>query len=368
MTVSAPTSALVHPPITVPVAAVHGMLSGVNQRYAPAWVHDMVAQTGIAPALLTQTHARVTGEQYVRLFHLLMDTLDDECLGLLPQPLRRGSFALVARATQGAPTVASALRRVAQGFDLLLPDVQPSVVHAQGATALAWTWRSPTHPQPANFLYEMLMRVSWRLLAWLHGGRLMPLRYDFGFSQPDYADIYTRIFPGPSRHAQACSAVWFSDADLATPVHRDAAALERFLHGCPANVVLPWLGERAASARVHALLRRTCPKWPDLVATAAALHMAVSTLQRHLAQEGTTFQALRDQLRRDLAIVRLSTTTQPLSAIAAELGFSDSATFQRAFKGWTGSPAGDYRKRLHRTPSAMGTDESGKTKQISLHR
>jgi AraC-like DNA-binding protein len=63
-----------------------------------------------------------------------------------------------------------------------------------------------------------------------------------------------------------------------------------------------------------------------------------------LAANGTSFQALKDQLRRDLAIVRLSTSTVPLAGLAEALGFADSAAFQRAFKSWTGSAPGAYRR------------------------
>jgi AraC-like DNA-binding protein len=81
--------------------------------------------------------------------------------------------------------------------------------------------------------------------------------------------------------------------------------------------------------------------------------MAASTLQRRLAADGTSYQALKDALRRDLAIVRLNTSTVPLAALAEELGFADSAAFQRAFKQWTGSPPGAYRRR------GLGVHEDG---------
>ena len=45
------------------------------------------------------------------------------------------------------------------------------------------------------------------------------------------------------------------------------------------------------------VLQRASPEWPDLAVTRAP-HMSVSALQRHLATEGTSFQALKDQLRR----------------------------------------------------------------------
>jgi AraC-like DNA-binding protein len=77
--------------------------------------------------------------------------------------------------------------------------------------------------------------------------------------------------------------------------------------------------------------------------------MSVSALQRHLSLEGKSFQMLKDELRRDMAIVRLTSTGATLSAIADELGFADSTAFQRAFKSWTGSTPGIYRSPLRRT-------------------
>ena len=72
--------------------------------------------------------------------------------------------------------------------------------------------------------------------------------------------------------------------------------------------------------------------------------MSNSTLQKHLANEGTSFQSLKDTLRRDIAVVRLNTSSVSLAALADELGFADSAAFQRAFKSWTGSAPGNYRR------------------------
>lgn len=188
------------------------------------------------------------------------------------------------------------------------------------------------------------MRIFWRLCAWLVGGRLPVERFDFAFPSPTYASSYGKIFPAPLRFDQQQTGFWFSAELLQQPLRRDKAAVRDFLADARANVIVPRRKD-SLSERVRNHLQRSQPAWPDLGATADALHMAASALQRRLAADGTSFQALKDALRRDLAIVRLNTSDVPLTALAFDLGFADSAAFQRAFKRWTGSAPGAYRRR-----------------------
>jgi AraC-like DNA-binding protein len=68
-------------------------------------------------------------------------------------------------------------------------------------------------------------------------------------------------------------------------------------------------------------------------------------LCRRLAAEETAFQTLKDELRRDIAIQRLTGTTDPIAAIAGDVGFDDPTAFHRAFRHWTGSTPGEYRRQ-----------------------
>ena len=56
------------------------------------------------------------------------------------------------------------------------------------------------------------------------------------------------------------------------------------------------------------------------------------------------FQDIKDALRRDVAIERLTRGSEPLISIASDLGFSTVAAFHRAFRRWTGGTPGDYRE------------------------
>lgn len=330
------------PPLTISVAFVRGMLSGICT--GGACFEEWLLHAGIPPALLEEPAGRVTAEQYVALFGVLIEQRDDEGLGFFSRPLRRGSIALVMRSTLSATTVESAARRLCRGFQLLQDDVQFETIREDQLTGLRIIVPAAYYPDRV-FVHELLLRVLSRLVVWLHGGRIRPFGFDFAYRSPPQADEYYKLFPGRVRFDQPQSAMWFQTANLLAPMRRDDAALREFLSQSLRNVVIPRRNEDATSERIRAYLQQVRPQWPDLPATADALHMSVSTLQRHLANEGSSFQMVKDQLRRDLAIVRLNTSTVQLAALAAELGFSDQAVFQRAFKTWTGSAPGTYRQR-----------------------
>ncbi len=329
-------------PVTVPVALVHGMLAGVQARGEPidGFLHD----AGIARAPLTHPAARVTATQYVALFRVLIEQREDECLGFLARPLKPGSFALVARAALNARDLDTAIRRVARTFSLLQDDVTLEHRRDGALAGLALRFHEAATGRPV-FLHEMLVRVFWRLLAWLAGGRLPIARFDFAFDNPPHAASYGKIFPSDLEFGRELTTFWFDAAWLQAPIRRDEAALRHFLAHAQANIIVPRSGNDLVSARVRTHLQGARPAWPDLAETAGALHMSTATLQRRLALEGASFQSLKDALRRDLAIERLNTSAVPLAELAQELGFTDSAAFQRAFKGWTGSAPGAYRRR-----------------------
>ena len=83
----------------------------------------------------------------------------------------------------------------------------------------------------------------------------------------------------------------------------------------------------------------------NMDAIAQQLHVTTRTLRRKLNDEGTSFQALKDNVRRDTAIHLLSQPNIPISDISRQLGFSEPAVFTRAFKLWTGVSPKIYRTK-----------------------
>ena len=75
---------------------------------------------------------------------------------------------------------------------------------------------------------------------------------------------------------------------------------------------------------------------PDAAAVAASLALSERTLRRRLAEEGTSFRALVDEVREALA-EELLRAGLPVQAVARRLGYAETASFTHAFTRWKGS-------------------------------
>lgn len=78
---------------------------------------------------------------------------------------------------------------------------------------------------------------------------------------------------------------------------------------------------------------------------ARRLDISPRTLRQHLAGAGTSFRELRNEIRENFATLYLKDTNVSLESISEKLGFSDQASFTKAYRSWTGSTPGDVRRQ-----------------------
>jgi AraC-like DNA-binding protein len=84
---------------------------------------------------------------------------------------------------------------------------------------------------------------------------------------------------------------------------------------------------------------------PTMKRVVAAAGTSARTFQRQLEEEATSFSELLAEVRRSETLRRLTERKITIAAIATDLGYSDQASFTRAFRRWTGTPPGQFRTR-----------------------
>ncbi len=328
---------------TVAIAFVEGMLAGFcHAGRDPA---HLLERAHIAPQVVGDPTARIPVDRYAELYNLINSELDDEGFGLFSSPLRVGTFEFLCRSIITAPTLAEAVERSIRFLRLLLPDL---AVHLERQQEQACLRISESRPLLTGrvFAFEWLLRLLHGVFSWLVGRSIVLDSVAFPYPRPPHADDYALIYTAHSTFDAKVLAAAFAANLLDLPIRRDEATLLAFLDGAPGRLTTLYRRDREMILRVRNTLRDTLPTSISLAEVASALHLSPRTLHRRLEEEGSSFQAIKDALRRDMAINRLAKTRQPLAQIAAELGFADSAAFYRAFVRWTSMAPAHYRRRL----------------------
>ena len=333
-------------PSTVAIGFVSGILSGVSRA---GLVPDVLLEHAeIATHLLHERTARIPVARYAALYRLINEGLDDEGFALFSRPLRRGSFEFLCRAALSATTLEEALDRIARFLHVVLDDLDVELETSGRAAVIVISEEQalPVGPAGRVFAFEWLLRMIHGLAAWLVAHPLPLDEVCFPYPPPLHAADYELVFAPRYTFDAPRLEARFAAEWLTLPVRRDEAALRIFLADAPASITTLYRRDRALSLRVREHLRAALPGHLALPVIAQRLFLSPRTLHRRLEDEGTSFRAIKDSMRRELATDWLTKTARPLGRIGADLGFADAAAFYRAFTGWTGSGPREYRSRF----------------------
>lgn len=348
-------SPLPRPRATVAMGFVQGMLAGVTARGGDAG--PLLERAGIGREVLHRPDVRVPVERYAALYNLLIAELGDEGFALFSTPLPPGTFEFLCRSVISAPTLGEALQRSTRFLGLVLHDLSVHLEIGTAGQALLRIREERPLAVGRVFAFEWLLRLLHGLASWLAGRSIVLERVQFPYPRPAHADDYALIYTAQSDFAADSLAASFSATLLDLPIRRDEAALASFLEGSPGKITTLYRRDREMVLRVRDILRAALPELPDLDGVARQLNLSPRTLHRRLEEEGSSFRAIKDALRRDLALSRLTKTSQPLGQIAADLGFADPSAFFRAFVSWTGTSPSQYRKRLRAQKERPGNGQ-----------
>lgn len=308
-----------------------------------ALARELMAEGGIPPGLLDQPSARLTELQLATLYRLLAVRLDDEMPRFFSRPLRAGALKFTCLSLLGAADLRVALHRWQNVYRLLQDDFVMEIAPSgpnESRIALVHP-RRPYIAKPMGI--ELMLKLIYGVCSWLTASRLALVRLDFTFARPAFATEDHGLYPGPVAFDQPVSALYVETASLRMPVRREARDLPQFLRRAPEGWMFPSFKDESLAQRLRQLLAARLPASLHAEHAAEGLNMSLRTLHRRLAHEGTSYQSIKDELRRDIAIQKLSRGHEPLAAISADLGFDSTASFHRAFRGWTGDTPGAYR-------------------------
>lgn len=327
--------------VTVSMHFVNELFKGLsNTTTSPC---RYLERAGISPFLLTAPNGRVTVEQFAELYRGLVNELDDETPGFFSRPLRGGTLKLLCLSMLDAPNLQVALHRYTQFFRILLDDFDYAFSVEGNLARMALVEHAPLMGSRI-LIHELMLKLFHGIASWMIARKIPPILMECAYTQPLHSADYLYFYPGTVRFDQTQTAIYIDRGLLDHPIRQTKKHLGAFLKRAPADWFYVSFEDRLLSHRVREHLSRHLTTSGPVHSVADALHMSARTLARHLKQEGTHFQAVKDEYRRDVAIQALTCSEKPLVSIAEALSFEDLACFSRAFKTWTGNSPAAYRK------------------------
>ncbi|MFO0572707.1 MAG: AraC family transcriptional regulator ligand-binding domain-containing protein [Polyangia bacterium] len=315
-------------------------------------------ELGIDPANLLDSRARIP-------FPLLLDAwrraeavLDDPSLGLHiiagtelrpMERLQHESEWVVLQLFVVSATVGEGLQRFARFFPVGFYGSELVLERSEAERALHIRHVVPFGGELPRSFSEFILGLVIRMLQEFPvqpvRARELRLRHAAPPSPPSPTE-HERILGTQVTFGAPESSVRIDASELATALRVPNPTLAASLTHIAGEQLASLAPTESLVEKVQALLVAELPAGnPGAERIAEALQLSVRTLARRLAQQGTSHQALLDEVRARLARRYLQEERRPVSEVAELLGFAEPSTFHRAFKRWYGVSPTSFRDK-----------------------
>ena len=201
---------------------------------------------------------------------------------------------------------------------------------------------------------DALMAIVVKMCRISYRNDFNPLRLTLQRKKPICAEEFTRYFRAPIEFSAVENSIYFDKQSFYTSLPTANAELTL----ANDHVITEYLAHLDRSD----IIMQVKAKLIELLSSgevseetiAVAIHISHRTMQRKHREAGTTYMALLDETRRELASQYVQNSRLSLNEITFLLGFSALSNFSRAFKRWTGVPPSAYRMSILHPPGAPG--------------
>jgi len=311
-------------------------------------IDALLAEAGIAPQLAQSTDQWLDNDLLTGLLKILWRETDDEAIGIDPGTLRMGTWALACDYMLPAENLGELYRRGQRIYSYLPPDSMGVTFHSGEDSATVQVDCYEGERDPRHFLVEFLCVVWHRFPCWAIDEYIPVQQAYFRYPEPEHSWLYEELLQCAVSFEQPFNGFSFSRKYLSRPIRRSKKELEAWLRNSPADLLYLPGRDTSVNAYIRKLLigqLRLQMRFPAFDQVCEALHMSPQVVRRRLAEEGTSYQKIKDAVRRAVVQELLATPDVPIADIAERAGFTEPAALSRAFKKWTGMTPAQYREK-----------------------
>ncbi|TCB48520.1 AraC family transcriptional regulator [Acinetobacter sp. ANC 4779] len=277
-------------------------------------------------------------QQHTQMLALGLDIADSV------QPKHLGIIAYIALSCN---TLAEALQRY-YDFHRLIYDGSPLHVNILG-DYLAIGWGDIPFHLTTQVTHELAIALMLQFLKYfMDFDDIHVHEVHFVHPAPKNTALYEQYFHCKVRFSQPVAQIILPVSELAKSLRQGDQTLQNLLMQQARSLLDKLPHSTQMDQRLQqAILTGIQKNLYQIEAIAQQLNMSVRQLQRHLQQQGTTYQQRMQEVRHLLAVQYLKDPHLSLQEIALLLSYSEQSAFQRAFKKWTGSTPQQWRQQQY---------------------
>lgn len=305
---------------------------------------SLLARTGVSESTFADPEARLPQPTYIHLWEIIEREVRDPFFGLhfAEAQVDAATFSIVGFVARSSRTYGEALERVARFSRVLNEAEEISLARERGHVVIGQNPRGAAPPWPRHKTESAMANYVVLGRRWT-GSDWAPHEVCFRHAAPPDVSVHRRIFRCSLRFDHPRNEVRLDPAILAFPFPSFAPDLGAYLSQ-RADSLLSATGQRTLLDDVRRGVREALPSGrPELSTVARRLGQSARSLQRRLAEEGTSFAELVDEVRRELALELVADRRVSIEEAGCLLGFADTRGFRRAFERWTGTSPRAYR-------------------------
>ncbi|MBW3097910.1 AraC family transcriptional regulator [Pseudohoeflea coraliihabitans] len=301
---------------------------------------------GLDPARFSLINERVKLEPVCRFVETLATLSGDPTFGLqAATTFVKGSTGLLGYSLMHAPTFGEALDFVRRHLRKVDTGTLYALKSEGEDTRYEWTY-PPFLIQRTQFV-DLVSTIILSHFQSLLGSDFSQLRLEMERPRPANLQVYRRILTKRVTFDAPVNACIFPTRLLAREnPNSDRRLFELLVSHVENSAEMVHPVTDPVTATHHYVAGLIGQKTPSLAEAARNFGMGERTLQRRLAEAGTSLQEIVDAVRRDLAMRLLADTDLTLSEISYRLGFSAPSAFTRSATRWFGVTPKQYRHRL----------------------
>jgi AraC-like DNA-binding protein len=308
---------------------------------------SLFKEVGLDPRLLNDSDGRYPVKKMVKLWSLAVDRTDDPCFGLtVGKQWHPTSWHALGYAWFASATLEEAFKRLARCSAMITTAGEFILEERSADFKLTLLPRFLEMPRPPAVMDAVMTNIIIMCRV-SFGDDFDPLRVSFSHSGDGCRRRRRDFFRSPIEYGAGENGVLFDKGSLRKPL---ATANAELAHSSDRVIAeyLSRIGIGTTTSSVMAILIDALPSGEVTEESlAASLNLSQSSLQRRLKKEGTTYRAVLQEVRCNLAGSMLEDGSKTLNEISFLLGFADLSAFSRAFKRWTGMAPSAYRESAH---------------------